>query len=84
MSLQEEVPVAGLGDAAVDDGPGDWVLAVRVLLCCWVEAGVVALSDDDDGQTWETFLCLVCWVGFLACFLEKGKFLVDDLVVLAL
>jgi hypothetical protein len=23
VSLQEEVPVAGLGDAAVDDGPGD-------------------------------------------------------------
>lgn len=49
VSLQEEVPVACLGDAAVDDGSGDWVLAVRVLLGCWVEAGVVAFSDDDDG-----------------------------------
>ena len=51
VGLEEEVPVAGFGDAAVDDGA---VLRVRgpvgVFLLDGVEARVVPLADDDDGH----------------------------------
>ncbi len=57
VGLQEEVPVAGLGDAAVDYGA---VLgiggAVGVAGSRGIEPGVVALADYDDGDVRETLL----------------------------
>jgi len=49
MGLQVEIPVSGFGDAAVDDGavlriPG----AIDIFYFGRVEAGVVALADNDD------------------------------------
>ena len=50
MSLQVEVPVAGLADSVVDDGARLRVGGVfGFTIGCRVEAGVVALSNDDDG-----------------------------------
>ena len=85
VGLQEEIPVAGLGDAAVDDGAVLWVArAVGVLRSGGVEAGVVAFADDGDG---EAGLVVVFrragWVDVFACFSERGEFVFEDEGVLA-
>ena len=49
MGLEEEIPVPGLGDAAVDDGAVFGVIpAIGVFFAGGVEAGLVAFADYDD------------------------------------
>lgn len=57
VRLQEEIPHALFGHAAIDNGAGleistesAAVVGVHVLVASWVEARMVALADDDDGQ----------------------------------
>lgn len=84
VSLEVEVPVAGLCDAAVDDGAVLGVGgAVGVLVAGGVEAGVMAFADDDDGDAREVLLGACGGVGLYAGLLEQGQFLLDDDVVLA-
>ena len=85
MSLQVEVPVTGLGDSAVDDGARLRVSgAFGFTIGCWVEASVVALSNNDDGHAGQAFLCIRGWVDVLAGFLQEGQLLLNDHVILAL
>lgn len=85
VCLQVEVPVAGLGDAAVDDGARlgvEGLFGFR-LLCC-VKPSVVPLANDHDGHAWEALLGVGGRVRGSAGLLQEGKLLVDHGVVLAL
>jgi hypothetical protein len=83
VSLEEEVPIAGLADAAVDNGAVLWVpRPVRVFLSGWVEAHVVALADDDDSDVGFVGFCYGGRVDFLACLAEGGELVLQNEVVL--
>lgn len=57
MRLQEKIPVPRLRDTAVDHGAGDAVgTPVGILGVGGVEAGVVALADDDEGEAGQPLL----------------------------
>lgn len=63
VRLQEKLPVAGLGDAAVDYCPTLGIAAgVGVVGSRRIEMGVVALTDDDDGDVRETLLPIRRWI----------------------
>ena len=57
VRLQEKVPVADRGDAAIDYCLTLGIAAgVGVVGSRRIETGVVALTDDDDGDVRETLL----------------------------
>ena len=65
VRLEVKVPVEGFGNAAVDDGTADGIRRLRIDLfdaicgvgdCACVEAGVVALSYDDEGDVGDALL----------------------------
>ena len=63
VGLQEEVPVAGLGDAAVDYGAVFGIGgAVGVAGSRRIEPGVVALTDYNYGDVRETLLRVRRWI----------------------
>ncbi len=83
MGLYEEVPIAGFGDAAIDAGAVFGVArAIGVGFLCGIEARMVALADNDDGDFWKPFLGVGGRVYVGAGFANQGKLGVDDDVVL--
>ena len=80
-----EVRVACLGDAAVDDCARLRVGgAAGFTVGCWVEAGVVALPNNDDCHAGQASLCIRAWVDVLAGFLQEWQPLLNYHIVLAL
>jgi len=88
VSLKVELAQDLVGDAAVDDGswkrvPGSLVslrVVIRILHLGRVEASVVALADDDDGNL--GMLCL-CTIHLVKGFLKAWQLRMQDSLVLA-
>lgn len=84
VALQEEIPVPLLRDAAVHHGARLAVAAaVHALGVARVEARVVALANNNDGQLGEASLGHVRGVFLAAGLLQEGYFVLEDEVVLA-
>src|SRR5690606_23010363 len=81
MRLEVEVVVVDGGDAAVDDRTGHGVagLAVGTGFVGGVQAGMVALADDDDGDGRSVVLGACDLPGPLAGALDLWQLLVVDL-----
>jgi hypothetical protein len=83
VCLEEEIPVASLGDAAVDDGA---VHRVATTVCFFsfrgIKASVMALPDNDDGDMRPASLGICGRVHRFAGGAESGKFLFKGDVIL--
>lgn len=84
MGLQVEVPVARLGNAAVNNCAGMRVLrSVSLAFVGWGETCTAPLADDDDCHAREAILSIAgCAHGF-AGFLQEWKLTVDRGILLA-
>ena len=75
VCLQEKIPVAGFGYAAIDDGTVWWVPgAIGLFLLRWVEARVVPFTDDGDGHVGLPGFGHRGWIDVLTSFAEGGEF----------
>jgi hypothetical protein len=85
VGLQVEVPVAGFGDAAVDNCARLRVMRLEVgfVSLCRVETGVVAFPDDHYSDAREALLRGRSRVGGIACLAQERKLCIDNSVVLA-
>lgn len=85
VRLEEEVPVASLGDAAVNHRTIHRVTpAVCIFVPRRVEASVASLPDDDDRNAWLASFSVWSRIHRFAGLTESRKFLLEDNVVLAL
>ena len=71
MRLQVEIPTAFHCDASIDDRAVERVAVVHRVHFAWcrrIEAGMMTLADDDNGDSWHVFRAAEFSTRFLDCF----------------